>query len=643
MATIDLASLDGSDGFRITGSTLEQSVGSSVSIAGDLNGDQHEDVIIGSAPSVASSSFVIFSSASGFSSDIALGTLDGADGFRADHSGLAGAGASSVASIGDINGDSFDDLAAGLPAASPGARVAAGSTHVMLGDQDAFSAVVNTTALDAASGLTIDGETASDASGTAVARAGDMNGDGIGDLVIGAVGSGIAGAAFVVFSSASGLADMTLDALDGSDGFRLVGASAADGVGFAVSTAGDVNGDGLTDLLIGAPSVDNGLDLSAGAALVIYCKESGFDASFDLATLDATDGFIISGGGTSANLGAAVSTAGDINGDGLSDIIVGAPRATGPAGSGSGQTYVILGSSSFGASFDVSTLDGADGFRLDGSSGSGNSGNAVSAAGDFNGDGLSDIIVGSEAATSSGLSGRGEAHLIFGKSSGFASAIDLGSLADADGLNIVGISAFDSFAASVGGGGDIDGDGFDDVIIGVPGHDNGLTANVGEAYVIFGFDGGAVTHDGTGTSAEFVREDTADIAVLGEEDDTFNSGLGDDVIRAGAGDDIGDLGDGNDMGDGGDGNDTINGGAGDDVLHGGRDADTLLLGTGADEVFGEEGNDTFSARHDELGAGDRIFGGEGTADKLVVTSNGLLDLTLLDAFVGVEQVTLQVA
>jgi Ca2+-binding RTX toxin-like protein len=68
-----------------------------------------------------------------------------------------------------------------------------------------------------------------------------------------------------------------------------------------------------------------------------------------------------------------------------------------------------------------------------------------------------------------------------------------------------------------------------------------------------------------------------------------------------------------------------------------------LLGTGADEVFGEEGNDTFSARHDELGAGDRTFGGEGTADKLVVTSNGLLDLTLLDAFVGVEQVTLQVA
>ena len=167
--------------------------------------------------------------------------------------------------------------------------------------------------------------------------------------------------------------------------------------------------------------------------------------------------------------------------------------------------------------------------------------------------------------------------------------------------------------------------------------------NVGEAYVIFGFDGGAVTHNGIGSTADFVGEDTAEIAVLGEEDDTFNSGLGNDVIRAGAGDDTGDLGDGNDTGCGGDGDDVINGGYGDDFLHSDRGDYTLILDSGADEAFGDEGNETFMARHDELGAGDRIFGGEGRADKLVLTSNGLLDLTLLDAFVGVEQVTLQVA
>ncbi len=638
MTTIDLSTLDGADGFRIADSTAEQSAGSTVSIGGDLNGNQHADVVIGSEPSVASSSFVIFGKGTGFAADILVNALNGADGFRADHSGLAGAGSSGVAGIGDINGDTLDDMAAGLPTASPDLRGGAGSTHVIFGDQASLSAVVNTTTLNAASGFTIDGETASDASGTAVARAGDMNGDGIGDIVIGAVGSGLAGGAFVVFGSTSGLGDMALDALDGVDGFQINGAAIADGVGVAASTAGDFNGDGLADLLIGAPSVDNGLDLTAGAAYLLYGKESGFDATFDLATLDASDGFVISGGGTTATLGAAVSTAGDINGDGKADIIIGAPLAAGPAGADAGKVFVILGSDSIGATLDVSTLDGTDGFRLDGSSGSGKAGNAFSAAGDLNGDGLADIIIGSEAAAS----GRGEAHILFGKSDGFASSIDLSCLADADGISISGIGSLDNLGASVGGGGDVNGDGFDDVIIGAPGHNNGLILNVGESYVIFGFDGGAVTHNGIGSSAEFVGEDRADIAVLGEDDDTFNSGLGDDVIRAGAGDDIGDLGDGNNMGDGGDGNDTINGGAGDDVLHGGRGADTLLLGTGADEVFGEEGNDTFSARHDELGAGDRIFGGEGTADKLVVTSNGLLDLTLLDAFVGVEQVTLQV-
>lgn len=242
----------------------------------------------------------------------------------------------------------------------------------------------------------------------------------------------------------------------------------------------------------------------------------------------------------------------------------------------------------------MATLDASDKFVINGGGTAATLGAAVSTAGDINGDGKADIIIGPEAAAS----GRGEAHILFGKSDGFASSIDLSTPADADGISISGIGSLDNLGASVGGGGDVNGDGFDDVINGAPGHNNGLILNVGKSYVIFGIDGGAVTHNGIGSSAEFVGDDTADIAVLGKEDDTFNSGLRDDVIRAGAGDDIGDLGDGND---------TINGGAGNDVLHGGQGADTLLLGTGADEVFGEEGNDTFSTRHDELGAGDRLL------------------------------------
>jgi len=94
---------------------LEQSAGFTVSIGGDVNGDHHADIKVGTDPALASSSFVIFGAASSFAADIALNALDGTDGFRADHSGLVGAGSSGVAGVGDINGDSLDDLAAGLP------------------------------------------------------------------------------------------------------------------------------------------------------------------------------------------------------------------------------------------------------------------------------------------------------------------------------------------------------------------------------------------------------------------------------------------------------------------------------------------------------------------------------------------------
>jgi hypothetical protein len=154
--------------------------------------------------------------------------------------------------------------------------------------------------IDGTNGFRLDGiDDPADRSGTSVAGGGDVKGDGIDDLVIGAPGgrylySSSAGASYVVFGSSAGFAaSLDLAALDGANGFRLDGIDAYDQSGRSVSGAGDVNGDGIDDLIIGAPLADPGGRYEAGESYVVFGSAAGFAASLDLSALDGTDGFRI--------------------------------------------------------------------------------------------------------------------------------------------------------------------------------------------------------------------------------------------------------------------------------------------------------------------------------------------------------------
>ena len=264
----------------------------------------------------------------------------------------------------------------------------------------------------------------------------------------------------------------------GAGGFRIDGLAQLDSIGYSVSNAGDVNGDGFDDVILGAPFVETGgIYGSSGTSYVIFGKPDS--ASVDLSDLGER-GFLITGIGDSDEFGFSVSGAGDVNGDGLADLIIGAPEAD-PGG----ESFVVFGKTDT-ADIDLSDLGTAQdpiGFRIKGAAGGDRSGISVSGAGDVNGDGLADMIIGAPGADISGNQSAGEIYVVFGKADNVqVDLADLGSVSGPGGFRIFGIDPFDNAGRSVSGAGDFYGDGLDDLIIGVAEAAN----EAGESYVIFG-------------------------------------------------------------------------------------------------------------------------------------------------------------
>jgi hypothetical protein len=200
--------------------------------------------------------------------------------------------------------------------------------------------------------------------------------------------------------------------VQGSGGFVLDGGAELDLAGHSVANAGDVNGDGLADILVGALGADLNGPFS-GRTYVVFGKQDTDVVSLS-DVLQGVGGFVLEGEAEDDRSGYSVSGAGDVNGDGLADVIIGAYRATPNELVAAGRTYLVFGKADTEPVSLADVAAGSGGFALDGEGTFDQSGWSVAGPGDMNGDGVPDILIGAVDVSPNGLTHAGRTYVVFG-------------------------------------------------------------------------------------------------------------------------------------------------------------------------------------------------------------------------------------
>jgi Ca2+-binding RTX toxin-like protein len=605
----NLNNLNGSNGFTVSGLDAAYQLGSAVS-TGDLNGDGIDDLVLG-APGAGlnvnrygytysennGEAYVIFGQKQGFNAKFDLQSLNGSNGFilkGIDASDLLG---TTVTSAGDLNGDNIDDLAvsaigSGQAVTNSGGFTASdrrGEVYVVFGKKSGFDTRPNLFNLNGSNGFIVDGKDANDSLGSALSNVGDINGDGVDDLVIGAANAGNVlnskfadgdsdqrGEVYLVFGSKSGFNSR----FSVKDRLTISGTGLEDNLGTAVSSAGDLNGDGIKDLILGAANAStSGEYTQEGQAYVLFGRQGGFGEQVDLNSLNGKNGFSLAGISPGDGLGNALS-AGDFNGDGISDLLVGASQT----GKGKGEVYLIFGDrNGFTSQVNLANLSSSVGLKMTGLSNEDLLGGAVSSGGDLNNDGADDLVVSAPGVDlGNGDTREGTAYVIYGIPK---NPIKRGTpYSD----RLTGTNQDDQ----------IFGDSGDDTITGEDGNDS-------------------LSGDGGGDS--LLGGNGIDTLAGGDNNDTLLGGVGEDILNGGNNQDrlLGE--EGNDRLVGGTDNDSLEGGAGNDILFGFdprnlgvqlNEQDTLVGGVGKDLfILGDKNQVYYDDRNSQT---------EGSADYALI-------------------------
>lgn len=477
---INLSRFD--NGFTVNGTNPGSFSGASVSNIGDFNGDQIDDFIIGAfgaSPNennAVGEAYVIFGNNNGLPSDLDLANL-GNNGIVLQGIEFQGLLGSAVSEAGDVNNDGIDDLIIGAIGATANGNSNAGRTYVVFGNTQ-LPVSIDISQLNGFNGFTFEGINAFDYAGLAVGGAGDVNNDGIDDLFVTAPGplSNPPSSSYIIYGEDTGFpATVNASQLNGFNGFIITDLQGQ--AGSTVNNAGDVNNDGIPDLIIGA-------DANFTDSYVIYGGYP-YPGFVELSsTINGTNGFVLTGIDVQNSDGTTVQGVGDVNNDGIDDIMVAVSGTTIVDNLPITKGYVVFGNPSLPYRFDLSTLNGSNGFVINDFNIDDIVGFSIGKVGDFNLDGVDDIVIGtSQADTNNTNAGKG--YVVFGKSDGvFPANINLSTLGSQNGLVFNGAEIDDLTGTSIDGAGDVNNDGVKDLIIGAPGS---LFNDVpGKSYVVFG-------------------------------------------------------------------------------------------------------------------------------------------------------------
>ena len=450
---VDFNALTPQTGVVINGDTNNKIASSLASIA-DFNGDGIDDIIVNSKHGTSTEgdeyyywdiykggAYIVFGGdhTNGL---IELPQIDSNKGFNIKDNNFTLNYLKNVASAGDINGDGFDDIILSSPGDTyhddTGSTLRIGGVYILLGRSNNIPTIAEMHSIE----TNYHRNTSADSIG-------DVNGDGFDDVLICSSLYNYEDygnykrktSASIIFGSANGSYNKT----------QITGFNSAS---YSCSTGGkgDINGDGINDIILSEKNRTSGVQQNNGA-YIIYGKSNEPFSDIDINSLDGTNGFIVTNPSPSSLFPQNVDMVGDVNNDGVSDF----------AFAVNNSVYVVFGSANgFPTPFDVSTLNGTNGFIF-------STGIKVQSAGDVNNDNINDILINYYSKT----------YVIFGKPSQFANTMNPTDLNGSNGFRIDS----DNNSISVSSAGDFNADGIDDILVGSP--TSGLD-NSGKAFVLFG-------------------------------------------------------------------------------------------------------------------------------------------------------------